>query len=253
MPYTPPTLVYPQVLYDNLLRSSSATVTYSGTEVDGMESVNAYDWRDFTLFEPEATEILEASFVSGQAADTVTIWWVDAGTDTVLVEYWNGSAWVTITTLLQSAGKMQWFDFATQTRTKYRFTFSGTSHIRQLTIGVKVTFPMGQWMDINPPTLVQGVVVENQISVNGSIIGRNLRRFEKVGQISMDYLDPTWVRTVWNAIITHAIRYPFWYRWSPTTYPADIAFTVADSITAPKNMSPPPLMHTELAIKFLTP
>lgn len=253
MTYIPPTLVYAQVFYDNLLRSSLGTVTYNGTEVLGMESVNAYDWRDFTLFQPQATKVLEVDFVAATDATTIAIWWVEAGTDTVLVEYWNGAAWVTITTLLQTAGLMQWFDFTLQSRTKYRFTFSGTSHIRQLTIGTKVTFPMGQWMDINPPTLIQGVVVENQISVNGSIIGRNRRRFEKMGQISLDFLDPSWVRTTWNDLINHSIRYPFWYRWSPVAYPADVAFAVADSITAPKNMNPPPKMHTELAIKFLTP
>lgn len=255
MPYLPATLVYGQVFYDNLLRSSLATVTYDGTEIIGFESVNAYDWRDFTFFQPGANKHLEVDFGGATAADTVCIWWGSEGTDTCLVSYWDGATWQTITTFSQAVSPLQWFDFPTETRTKYRFTFSTVSSIqpiRQLTIGVKLTFAMGQWVDINPPLLVQGVVVENQISVNGSIIGRNLRRFEKMGQISLDYLQPDWVRNSWDPFVRQAIRYPFWYRWSPTAYPLDIAFAAADSITAPKNMSPQPLMHAEMAIKFLT-
>jgi hypothetical protein len=95
-------------------------------------------------------------------------------------------------------------------------------------------------------------VIENKISVNGSIIGRNLRRFEKSSQINLPYLTPDWVRTNWEAFVQWAIRYPFWQRWNPTTYPGDVAFTVADTISPPKNASPPPYMTVEMNTKFIT-
>jgi hypothetical protein len=112
---------------------------------------------------------------------------------------------------------------------------------------------MGQWADITPPTLYSGVVLSNVIAENGSILGRNVRRAEKKGELSLDYLDPTWVRTSWDAFAIHAARYPFFYRWDPVGHPAEVAFAAAESIQAPRNSSPPPYMSVSMPMRIITP
>ena len=247
-------MVQAQILYQNLL-APPASVTYSGTVVVGFDPINAYDWRDFTLFQSQAAATLVLDMASASAwSDSIVIWGpASAGTNGVTVEQSNdGTTWTDpLVTGNMPLANPYWFNFAF-TKRYLRLTFAGAAQYRQITVGTKLTFPMGQWLDVSPPMLVQGVVVENQISVNGSIIGRNLRRFEKTGQLSLDYLSQSWVRSVWDPFVQSAIRYPFWWRWNPVGYPTEIGFAVADSINAPKNTAPLPTMHADMNIKFLT-
>ncbi len=73
-----------------------------------------------------------------------------------------------------------------------------------------------------------------------------------MANLSLDYLDAVWVRTYWEAMVQAAIFHAFWWRWDPAGHPTEIAFAAADSIVAPTNMHPPPLMHAEMPIKFIT-
>lgn len=249
-----PIMTQAQVLYDNRYRDTGAVVTYDGTLLVGFDAINAYDWRDFSLFSQSAGSHLTVQLTAPAIIDSIVLWRVAGAAATATVQTSpDGTTWTTIAAVpLGTAGLAIWTDVPQVPALWYRVLVDVTVIWRQITLGQRLQFPMGQWKDINPPTLTQGVVVENQISVNGSIIGRNLRRFEKSGQISLDYLKPEWVRSSWEAFVTWAIRYPFWQRWNPVEYPQDVAFAAADSITAPKNMSPPPLMHAEMATKFIT-
>lgn len=246
-----PAMVKAQVLYANLLRSGA--VTYSATTVSGFEPVNAYDWRDFTLFRPQAAAELTITFGSAQTANTLVIWWSGSGTDVVSLHYWNGTEWVSAGTVAQSGGPMVWLDITSASSTIWRLTFSGSQDIRQIALGLKLQFPIGQWAEVNPPTLYQGVVVQNLISVNGSIIGRNIKRLEKSGKLNLSLLLPDWVRTYWDAFAIHASKKAFFHRWDPVGHPQEIAFAVAESISAPTNDRPPPRMKVEMPLRFITP
>lgn len=248
---TDPTMVQAQILYANLLRSG--TVTYSATPVSGFEPVNAYDWRDFTLFRPQAAAELTVTLGSAQAANTLVVWWAGSGTDVVSLHRWNGSEWVSAGTVAQAGGPMVWLDITSASSTIWRLTFSGSQDVRQIALGVKVQFPIGQWADVNPPTLLQGVVVQNVISVNGSILGRNIKRIEKSGKLSLNLLLPDWVRTVWNDFAIHASKLAFFHRWDPVGHPTELAFAVASEINAPTNDRPQPRMKVDMPIRFITP
>jgi hypothetical protein len=94
-------------------------------------------------------------------------------------------------------------------------------------------------------------VVENVISVNGSILGRNLRRIVKSGNIELNYLTQSWVRSYWNPLAIHASTLAFFWRWNPVSYPKEIGFCVADKIEAPQNSSPPPYMSVSMPLLYL--
>lgn len=248
-----PSMTLAQVLYDNRYRDTGATVTYDGTLITGFDVINAYDWRDFSLFDQSASSNLKVQLASAGLVDTIVLWRNPGTAGTVTVQTSpDGTTWTTVASIaLPAGGAAVWTDIQPTLALYWRVSPSVGVVWRQITIGAKLQFPIGQWRDISPPTLTQGVVVENQISVNGSIIGRNLRRFEKAGTISLDYLKPEWVRGFWEPFVQWAIRYPFWQRWNPVEYPQDVAFAAAESIQPTKNMSPPPLMHAEIATKFI--
>jgi hypothetical protein len=259
-----PDMTLAQVLYDNALRKG--TVSYNGVIIPGFEPVNAYDWRDFSLFrwEPAAgSRVLMVQIDSAILVDSLVFWAtaeIPAGLVFGLDWSTDGIGWTPLLSGLTVAGEMQWLDVPTPVTvpaTKWlRFYLHNSTGLpidfRQISFGPKLQFPMGQWNGIAPPKLLHGVVVETVISVNGSILGRNLRRITKEGMLSLNYLTQDWVRNSWNPFAIHASKYAFWWRWNPVTYPTEIALTVADKIEAPKNSSPPGRMEVSMPLLYLS-
>lgn len=258
-------MVLGQVLWDSLLYRYRSLVTFSGTIVAGFELGNAFDWRDFTSFRvPTGTSTISLTLplsLSGSVSiDSFVMWCVSNGTGLNLVATLkkNGTTIGTVTAGATSG--ITWNDLSPSVTVSaldvvtvvFNNATGSTMDIRQISFGPKVTFPIGQWSGINPPNLYQGVVVENVFSVNGSIIGRNIRRLEKQGSINLTHLAESWVRTTWDTFIQNVARHAFFYRWNPVGYPAEVAFAAADQINAPTNMMPPPLMQVQLGLKLIT-
>ena len=250
MTYTP-NMVFGEVLYQNVFFDNLADLSYNGTEVDGYESTNAVDWRDFSIFQAEATKVLSVTIPSPVAATAFVVWPVDDGTTGTIVLK-NDSGTTISTATIDGTGVMVWNTIAaTLPAGTVSVTFSAAFQIRLIAVGAKLVFPMGQWADINPPYFTQGLVQENVISINGSIIARNIRRTEKTGKIHLDNLTQAWCRTYWQPFAAHAARYAFFHRWNPTTYPLDIAFSVAQEVNSPTN-SRATFMQVEMPTKFIT-
>ncbi|GAG07764.1 unnamed protein product, partial [marine sediment metagenome] len=66
-----------QVVYENNLVFGVDSVSYSGTEVDGFNYQNLYDYKDFSTFKPEvsATTTLDFTLSSGnQSISNIAIY-----------------------------------------------------------------------------------------------------------------------------------------------------------------------------------
>jgi hypothetical protein len=250
----------PQVLYANALRA--ATPAYSGAIVAGFEPANAVDWRDFSLFRPAAgNSTFDVTMTADTPVSSAVLWLSPAaGATATAIEFQYESSpgvYTTLTAVASYGSQIQWFDFAPVTilagrKARIAFTgISGTMDIRQATMGAPFQFETGQWVGVNPTELTQGVVAENVISVNGSIIARNVRRVEATGNIALTYVTEAWVRAVWEPFAKHATRYPFWFRWAPVQYPTAVAFAAATEIVAPKNSMPVPRMEVSMPIRFI--
>lgn len=250
MSYIPP-MTFGEVLYSNVFFDNLSTLSYNGTEVSGFGSTNAVDWRDFSIFTAQATKVLSVTIPTLVNADSFIVWPVGDGvTGTVILK--NNSGTTISTATIDGTGKMVWNNIsATLPAGTVSLTFSAAFNIRLVAVGGKLIFPMGQWADVNPPLFTQGLIGENLISVNGSIIARNIRRTEKTGKIMLDHLTQTWVRIYWEPFQAHAARYAFFHRWNPATYPNDIAFSVAGDIIPPKNTRAQ-FMSVEMPTKFIT-
>lgn len=255
-------MVLPQVLYDSALHRFRSSLSYDGAVIDGFDPLNAVDWRDFSLFEAATgtthlkvqttAAIILRSFVA----------WLPAAPPAGLTLYVETSpddvTWTTHATMAVAAA-MTWLDFTAYTlasghylRIRIANTTAAAVQFRQLSVGPRLDFPVGQWAGIAPPTLYHGVVVDNVIAVNGSILGRNVRRLEKQGKIDINLLDPAWVRSSFDPFNRHAGRYAFWYRWHPIGYPTEVAFGAANSISAPVNEKPTNRMRVEMDMRLLT-
>lgn len=255
-------LNFSDIAYDNILRDD--TPIYSGTTLAGREPINATDWRDFSTFDPGDTTTPRTFDVSCSSTRTATIFYLYTAvvpvSATVALQYESApSVFTTIATISPVAKGMNYANISTSVAAsrKLRLVISGTTAVgqllvRQAFVGPKMTFTVGQWDGIAPHALSGGIVMENTISENGSVLARNRRRVEKTGKISLEHLDPAWVRSTWEPFLVHATRYMFFYRWAPTDYPTDIAFCAAEEIPTPTNMQPPPFMTAMLPYKCIT-
>lgn len=255
-------IIYPQVMYDNFLRRVTPTLSF-GTEYAGFESPNAYDWRDFSLWRCRSILTLKVDLGSAMAVDTLVMWpSTTLPTNNILLQYSDdNSAFTTAVTMVPgdfAANVIKWYDVAHSTPHRYwqiatvGLVGANDSYWRQVAFGQKLTMLRGQWQGVAPTKFIGGNVFSNMIAENGSILGRNVRRTEKKGELSLSHLTDTWIRASWEPFAQHATRYPFFYRWNPTGKPDDVAFAAATEIEPATNDSPPPFLRVSMPMRLIT-
>jgi len=250
------------ILYDNVMRVSGAVTSYSGTEESGFEVENAYDWRDFSLFRAEDGDSIVDTIVEGETfVDCAVVWFADREDGAVIqlfAELTTGVFTLLATFTLENGGQtMQITSFTGVTipdgkRLRWYITAGAEAlDIRQLCAGRRLVNPIGQYVGQTPVNLFQGVVTNNVIAVNGSIIGRNYRRLERRDTIKWDYVTPEFVRDSWEPFTKHCARRAFFYQWAPTDFPQEVAMASMEELIAPSNMMPPPKMLVTMPILAL--
>jgi hypothetical protein len=109
----------------------------------------------------------------------------------------------------------------------------------------------GQWVTATPPTLTQGIKVTNNISVNGSFLGRSIKRLERKGKIDLEHLTEAFVRDTWEPFAKHAATKPFIFKWSDNSaYSSEIGYCFAENIVAPRNAGNS-FMSVEMPMRML--
>jgi len=235
-------MIYPKFLWDNILRG--ITPTFSGTTITGKEPSNATDWRDFSYFSADSGN-LDYVISLDTSIDSVCFYvanFTGTGSETIVLQYESSpSTFTTLATLNPSGGKLSLIEFTQVTvlaGRKIRFVVTvgtGTLLIRQLVVGAIMQAEQGQYKDVIDPILTQGVKITNTISTNGSLIGRSIKRLERSGNIKIQNLSASWVRTTWEPFVKHASRYPFIYAWNTRDYPNSISFSFASRIMPAQN------------------
>lgn len=247
-----------KVLYSNVLRDATTT-TYSGTTASGFDVANSYDYFDWTLFRASSGSTnLDFTMGANTDIDSVSIYTKTvAGSNSITLQYESTvSAFTTLQTYTAVSGKLTFDTFNSVTvasgrRIRFVFSVASTLDVRQLWVGEYMEFQRGQWAGIMPPTLTQGVKVTNNISVNGSFLGRSIKRLERKGKIELEHLTESWVRDTWEPFAIHATKKPFIYLWSDNSgYSSEVAYCFAENIMAPKNANNG-FMSVEMPIRML--
>jgi len=248
------------VLYENNLTSSVSAVSYSGTEIDGFNKENLYDYKDFSTFKPEvsATTTMDFTVSGSQSINTICIYASKIGASGLDIKLYYESSPATYTlleTINDCDGDLSWNEFSQVTVSSGRnirleFTSDATQYeIKQIFVGPRMAMERGQYAGVNPPTLTQGIVQSNNISENGAILGTSVKRIDAKSSIDLMYLTESWVRSTWELFALHASKgRSFFYSWNNTEYPDEIVFCVASKINPPKNITPTPLMSVSMPI-----
>ena len=235
-------MIKPRFLYNNILRG--ITPTWSGTAVAAKGPENAVDWLDFTFFEADNGDL---DFVMTEDTD-IDSWsvyvatYTGTGDEKIELFYESGAGvFSSLGAVDPVGGKLAYNEFTGVTvlsGRKIRLrVFSGTESlkIRQIVVGEVMEAEMGQYVSAVNPIFTQGVRMTNIISQNGSILGRNIKRLERMSELSIEYLTEEWYRSTWEPFARHATRLGFIYIQNYRDYPGECAFSVAESMEQPKN------------------
>lgn len=253
-----------RVLYRTVFRTQAGTVlptTYSGTITSGFPVANAFDWRDWSLFRvSELVTTLTVVATEVRIIDTFG-WYVVlpdlAAGDYTMTLAWrvdNVSAWIDLVTIdlatngLLGIAQACCAEVPIGGEVRVTFTIPAGEHldVRCLAAGQALEFPIGQHEGIAPPHLQGQFASSNNISVNGSFVGRDLIRKEIAGSIELEYLTPAWVRTFWSDFQTHTDRYSFFYAWDYDDRPGEVVFAWRTKDPSPVNASPTPRMSVNM-------
>jgi hypothetical protein len=261
-------LVIPQFLWDNTSRRAGASVAYQGAaENVRFPLANALDWKDWTLFEVQTgTTDLVIRLPYDFAYDSWA-WFVKSPTagadgDWSMRPYWESAPGVfsplTAAGISPRARGLGMESFASQVipanrafLLRFIVPAGQVLYVRQVAQGASLIPPIGQQVGIAPPSLQQSWKLSNGMSVNGSLISRSLVRLVKEYNVDLEYLTPAFCSDTWAPLCTHALKYPFFFRWSPRNYPLDCLFAAASSVPAPEYQKPH-LMRAKMPLVGLT-
>lgn len=234
-------MMKPKFLWSNVLRG--ITPTFSGTTVSGKGPANATDWHDWSFFTADAGN-LDFVMTSDTDIDAVSIFTRTHSTsNTIALKYESGvSSFTTLHTYTATSGKLTLDEFTGVTVSsgrRIRLSFTGGDvDVRQIVVGEVLEAEQGQYDDMTYPTLTGGVKTSNVVSVNGSIIGRSIKRLERRGNLNLEFLSASWYRTNWEPFAQHASRYPFIYQPNPSGRPTEVAFSAVEGgVPSPSNMA----------------
>ncbi len=263
----------PTILYDNLVKLTNSTLSFF--EITAHPLANALDWADYTRFlvGPAGISYITSVIDSSALFDCFYVFYeipaFSNGTNyKVILKKKDGGLYSTVATINIPAweGKvpdttMQLIKLpvpVTSGDGEIRVEFSipaspnNNLYIKQIVVGKCFQPELGQWSGVAPSDLQQQFTAYNNISINGSILGRTVTRIEKQGAISLSLCSQEWIRDVWYPFLQHAIRKAFIYSWNHEKYPEAVAFASATSTPSPTNSSPPGKMDASLPMKLIT-
>jgi hypothetical protein len=247
-------MIKAKILYNNVIKG--LTPTWSGTTATGKPPASSIDWLDWTFFEADAGN-LDFTVGADTDIDSVALYCATAaGSNSIELQYESApSTFTSLATFSTPSGTLDITEFTGVTvssgrRIRFVITAATTIDIRQLIVGEVMEAEQGAWATVTAPDFVQGVKVTNNISQNGSMLGRSIKRSEKTGKIVWDHLTDSWCRNTLDSFVRHAARYPFIWQWDPTGHPNDVGFASATQINPAKH-SANGYLSFEMPIKFL--
>lgn len=264
-----------RVLYDNQLEG--ATASYSEAEEAGFELPYAIDKRDFSTF--------RMVIPAGNTVDVRYTWTYGLsdsldgfaffmqpvvgfyGIVMVSIVHDTGMVETTLaTTSVDLSEPWTWLQFCQLVSAQsisagesiiFRVTGPAsniTLDVREWSAGVVLTFPIGQRDGVPRFGHQFGQVTSSVVSINGSIIARDILRREKQATIDLPYVNLNWVETYWDPFLRYAERYPFFYSWHTDPPIAgvntlvDPVWAAASEISPVVNMIPAPLLKVGMSI-----
>jgi hypothetical protein len=222
--------------YDNVLRRSDASFS-SVEQLTANPLQCSLDGKLFTAWKPPASPGRYMRFTVDFSASVSVDYLAIAGhnigsaSELVILEWWNGSAWVSVLSFTPTPEAVAVRSFASASSSKWRFTVdAGSGHtidpalrISVLNFGAALAMPR-LMAPLSPPGIAQGRDNINNISHGGKFIGASsyYAPFDVVFDFKL--LTPEWVRDYVPNFIESSRDFPFFVAWDTVNYASEVAY-----------------------------
>lgn len=206
----------------------TGTLTAS-TEAAGFPASAAQNELTYSYWKPTAlpaTWALDAG--AGVDVDYFGIAAHTLGTDqaTIYAEYWNGSAWIEIDSVLPGDDRPIMFIFATITASQFRIRLTGTTapRIGVIYIGKLLEMQRPITDSHSPINLSPVTETRGTISETGQWLGRSVVRKGSATSWRWNFLNNDWYRANFQPFADSAPTKPFFIAWNPDFAPGDVGY-----------------------------
>lgn len=210
----------PRIAWNSVLPAATLTATPSTHESDGIvgNCVNSAPWN---FWRPTGSAPFK--IVADLGGAKVVNAWAIAGHDadgSVLMETWNGSAWVTHSTAIAAGdGAVLYFVGSSISTTKLRFTFADISFLAILWAGQDMELPEGIGAGWSDPNYAQRAKLVAEKSRDGVFLGTAVEQWIAKLTLSLRNVEAAWVKDNWITFIRQNSARPFFLYWNSTDYP----------------------------------
>lgn len=87
-----------------------------------------------------------------------------------------------------------------------------------------------------PITMQRETELTAILSRTGVFLGQTFRKKGVKNGVKFDYLTAAWLRTNFDPFIKEARKFPFFFMWRPSTFPAELAYSWSTDDIQPSNM-----------------
>lgn len=232
---------FPCIAYDNLFRRDDATVSAS-TEDTGFEKENAYDWRPYTWWKPNATgySYLTVVLDSAEPATAFAVYAHNLGDcgSSIMLQYSldGGTTWLNCTQdIMPAATEVIYVRFDSLAASQWRVRVNNPSIIARLGcvyVGPDLELERGCRQGFGPPKYNRDTAITNTISQGGVWLGRSLQYQDAHVTINPDFLTEDFIRDEWMPFVEHAEIYPWFLLWDPSAHADEGAWCFTQGMIA---------------------
>lgn len=242
-------LNYPRVLWNSISRRGTVAVS---TEATGYEGVNAATATQSDAWKPTAMPATwtlnfdAVETISAVAIDTHTIG--STGTQ-VLLQEWDGSAWVDVMEFTPDDDAPIAMLFAPRETDQIRVRFFGSSEPEMAIIHCSDALELPQLVHNGVTTPINMAYVteyQENLSEQGLFLGRSVRYSKPQNEFNVKHVTRYWVENTLLPFIEDAREYPFFLLESPLAYPESLSYRWRGKDIQPSKMGIRNLMQFTL-------
>lgn len=244
----------PRIGYHNIVTEANV---FADTEDPDFPAINMANPATYLKWKGEASTSEQSVGVNSSPAETVNYFAIarhNLGTieSEYVFEYWNGSAWIELTTPRVPADDyviMHEFPDTFASQFRLRMTSNGDApEIAVLLIGVVLRMQRRIYVSHSPIVFARESTVSTGVSEEGEFLGRVVRRRMYKSSYSFSNLTPLWYRQYMDPFFHAAVSNAFVIAWRPFTYPTEVIYGWLDGDGKAVNSLPNGMMSASFDV-----
>lgn len=210
---------------------ASATADASSEDGDNL-AVSVIGPQTYSAWQPSALPAWVRLTLGGAVTINYVACYVSEPSGcTFVAEQWNGSAWVACGNSVAptTKGPLVWyFDNLSTAQVRIYVTGSTAPRIANVKAGITTVCPVGIPPGFVPASINPSDEYSNTMTNGGQILASELIRSEMSQGVTLEMLDPDWVRDDWAPVRTYLRTQGVYFAWDADDYPDELIYGMVE-------------------------